>query len=176
MAAGDNPGITVNGVQYPFPTLDTITIREERILYIYADCIVRDFIPAHPEATAEEKAAYQKLQLLKLRDPAFKGALAHIAFRRVNPEMSSEDIEKAIGTVNALEADIAMLWGEEEDPTQTSQKQPESKSDTSEPSSSTGSGRSTENGSDHPVESPAPTGTIALVTSSPGAHPTELAS
>ena len=176
MEAGTNPGITVNGVNYPFPTLDTIDLNEEWILFLGADCVVRDFIPAHPEATDEEKAAYQRLQMLKLRDPRFKRALAHVAFRRGNPGLKYEDIEKAIGTVNALEADIAMLWGEEEDPTQTSQKQPESKSDTSEPSSSTGSGRSTENGSDRPVETPEPTGTTESDTSSPGAPRIELVS
>jgi hypothetical protein len=176
MAAGANPGITVNGVNYPFPTLDTITLDEERILYIYADCVVRDFIPAHPDATDEEQESYRKLQMLRLRNPDFKRALAHVAYRRANSEMPDAEVQKAIGTVNALEADIAMLWGDEEDPPQTSQKQPENRSDTSELSKSTESGRSTTNGSDLADESPEPTGTIALVTSSPGAAPTELAS
>jgi hypothetical protein len=176
MAAGDNPGITVNGVNYPFPTLDTITLDEERILYIYADCVVRDFISAHPDASDEDKEQYQRLQMLRLRNPDFKRALAHVAYRRANAGVEDAEIQKAIGTVNALEADIAMLWGDEEDPPQTSQKQPENKSDTNELSKSTESGRSTANGSETQDETPEPTGTIALVTSSPGAAPTELAS
>ena len=173
---GKNPGIEVNGVRYVLPTLDTITLDEERILYIYADTVIRDFIPAHPDATDEEKDTYQRVQMLRLRNPDFKRALAHVAYRRANPHLASEDIEKAVGSVNALEADIAMLWGEEEDPPQTSQKQPEDTRITSEPSRPTESGRSTENGSAHLDETLEDTGIIASDTSWPGAHLTESVS
>jgi hypothetical protein len=176
MPAASNPGIEVNGVRYAFPTLDTINLDEERILYIYADCVVRDFIPAHPEATEEEKSAYQKLQMLKLRNPDFKRALAHVAYRRRNPGLSDQDIQQAIGTVNAHEADIAMLWGEEEDPQQSSQKQPDDTTSTSEHSRPTDSGSSTTNGSDLPAETPERIGITESVTRSPGARPIELAS
>ena len=174
MEAGKNPGIEVNGVKYDFPTLDTINLDEERILYIYADCVVRDFIPAHPDTTDEEKEQYQRLQMLRLRNPDFKRALAHIAYRRANEGAEDADIQKAIGTVNALEADIAMLWGEEEDPTETSQKQPEYKRSTSEPSRQTDSGRSTPNGSGTQDATLEPTGTTESDTSSPGAPPIAL--
>jgi hypothetical protein len=176
MEAGKNPGIEVNGVRYDFPTLDTINLDEERILYIYADCVVRDFIPAHPDASDEDKETYRKVQMLRLRNPDFKRALAHVAYRRANPNAEDPDIQKAIGTVNALEADIAMLWGEDEDPTQTSQNEPASERSTSEPSRPTDSGRSTPNGSETQAESPEPTGTTGSGTSSPGADLIELAS
>jgi hypothetical protein len=177
MEAGKNPGINVNGENYPFPTLDTITLDEERILYIYSDCVVRDFIPAHPDASDEEKDSYQRVQMLKLRNPEFKRALAHIAYRRANPSFADQDIQKAIGAVNALEADIAMLWGDDdEDPTQTSQKQPDEKKSGSEESKLTDSGRPTTNGSAPVEEIPAPTGTTESATSSLGVAPTALAS
>ena len=170
----DNPGIQLEGEQYQLPTFDTITLDEERILYVYADCVVRDFIPAHPDATDEEKDKWRKLQTLRLRDPNFKRALAHIALMRANPEMSDADLQRKAGTVNALEADIAMLWSDADDPPQTSQKQPESETSTSEHSRLTDSGRSTTNGLDLVDETPAVIGTSALATSSPGSPRIEL--
>jgi len=173
----ENPGIEIRGSRYPFPTLDTITLAEERVLFVYADCVVRDFIPAHPEATDEEKAAYGQLQLRKIRNPDFKRSLAYIAFTRKNNGAEDSEAWKAAGEANALEADIAMLWGDgPSPPAATSQKQPESKRSTSEPSSSMDSGRSTKNGSDLADESPTPTGTTESDTSSPGAPPIALAS
>lgn len=162
-------GIEIDGKQYELPTLDTITLDEERILYIYADTVVQDFIPAHPDASDEDKALYQQLQLRKIRNPDFKKALAHIAYKRENREADDAEIQAAIGLVNALEVDVAMLRGDE-DPHQTSQKQPGSKTSTSEHSSSTDSGRDTETSSDLAVESLGDTGTTGSETSSRGAH------
>jgi hypothetical protein len=168
----DNPGIEIRGSRYPFPTLDTVTLSEERVLFVYADCVVRDFIPAHPEATDEERAAYEQLQLRKIRNPDFKRVLAFIALRRQHPDWKDDEVWSAAGEANALEADIAMLWGDgPSPPAKTSQKPPESTTPTSEPSSSTDSGRSTRNGSDLPAESLTPTGTSESDTPSPGARP-----
>ena len=173
----ENPGIEIRGSRYPFPTLDTVTLSEERVLFVYADCVVRDFIPAHPEATDEEKAAYGQLQLRKIRNPDFKRCLAYIAFRRKHADLDDAEVWKAAGEANALEADIAMLWGDGPDPpAMTSQKQPESKTSTSEHLSSTDSGRSTKNGLDPAAESLTSTGTSESDTSSPGAPPIALVS
>jgi hypothetical protein len=168
----ENPGIEIRGSRYPFPTLDTVTLAEERVLFVYADCVVRDFIPAHPDASDEERAAYEQLQLRKIRNPDFKRCLAYIAFKRQNPDLDDADVWTAAGEANALEADIAMLWGDgPSPPATTSQKQPVSETSTSAPLSSTDSGRSTRNGSDPPAASPTPTGTSESDTSSPGARP-----
>jgi hypothetical protein len=172
----ENPGIEIRGSRYPFPTLDTVTLSEERVLFVYADCVVRDFIPAHPEATDEEKAAYGQLQLRKIRNPDFKRSLAFIAYKRAHPEKDDVDVWAAAGEANALEADIAMLWGDgPEDPQRSSQKQPERKTNTSEDSNSTESGSSTKNGLEPADEIPAPIGTIASDTFSPGVPPIALA-
>jgi hypothetical protein len=168
----ENPGIEIRGSRYPFPTLDTVTLSEERVLFVYADCVVRDFIPAHPDATDEEKAAYGQLQLRKIRNPDFKRSLAFIAYKRAHPEKDDVDVWTAAGEANALEADIAMLWGDgPEDPQMTSQKQPENRTPTSEPSNSTDSGRSTKSGSAPRDENHTPIGTSESDTLSPGAHP-----
>jgi hypothetical protein len=166
----DNPGIQIDGEQYDFPTLDTVTLAEERVFFLYADSVVRDFIPAHPDATDEEKQAYELLQLRKIRNPDFKRSLAFVAYKRKWKDASDTEAWEIAGTVNALEADIAMLWGDgPSPPATTSQKQPVSETSTSEPSSSTDSGRSTRNGSALPDESHTPTGTSESDTSSPGA-------
>jgi len=173
----ENPGIEIRGSKYPLPTLDTVTLAEERVLFVYADCVVRDFIPAHPDATDEEKAAYAQLQLRKIRNPDFKRCLAQISYRRSHPDAEDAAAWEAAGDANALETDIAMLWGDDPDPpAETSQKQPESETSTSEHSSSTDSGRSTTNGSERPDESPAATGTSESDTSSPGVLPIGSAS
>lgn len=175
MEQSKKPGVEVDGETYQLPTLDTITLDEERVLFIYSDTVVRDFIPAHPEVSDEEKKSYERLQLLKLRDPNFKKALAYIALLRAKPELDEAERRAKAGRVNALDADIAMLWGDE-DPTQSSQKPLENKSNTSEPSSSTDSGSSTKNGSDHQEETLVSTGTSESETSSPGAPRIELVS
>lgn len=162
-----NPGIEVDGERLQFPTFDTITIDEERLLYVYSETVVRDFIPAHPEATDEEKEKYRRLQALRVRDPDFKKGLAVIALRRAYPDMPDDERAEKAGRVNALEADIAMLWGEDQDPQQTSQKQPDNTTSTSEPSSSTDSGRDTQTSSDHQGERATPIGTSESGTSSP---------
>ena len=168
------PPIVVEGVEYQLPTMGTITLDEERILYVYSDCIVRDFIPAHPEATEEEAAAWYRRQALRTRDPNFKKALAHIALLRADPKMSDADLQKRAGKANALEVDIAMLWSDAEDPPTSSQQQPENETSTSQPSKLTDSGSSTKNGSDLADETPASIGTSALDTSSPASPRIEL--
>ena len=170
------PGVEVDGETYQLPTLDTITLDEERVLFIYSDTVVRDFIPAHPEVSDEEKKSYERLQLLKLRDPNFKKALAYIALLRAKPELDEAERRAKAGRVNALDADIAMLWGDEDPPAKSSQKPLENRSDISEPSSSTDSGSSTKNGSDPQEETPVSTGTSESETSSPGAPRIELVS
>jgi hypothetical protein len=173
----ENPGIEIRGSRYEFPTLDTVTLAEERVLFVYADCVVREFIPAHPEATDEEKNAYHQLQLRKIRNPDFKRCLAFIAYQRQHPDLEDAEVWKVAGEANALETDIAMLWGDgPSPPVETSQKQQESRRSISEPSSSTDSGRSTKNGSDPVDESLTPTGTSESDTSSPGAPPIALVS
>lgn len=170
------PVIEVDGGQYPFPQLDTILLAEEEILFDYSECVVRDFIPAHPEATEKEKDAYRKVQTMRLRDPAFKRALANIALRRAHPNMSDEDRHEKSGRVNALEAEIWMLWSEDDPPVESSQQPLESKSNTSEPSRLTDSGSSTKSGSDPAGKTPELTGTTESATSSPASPRIELVS
>lgn len=168
-------GFVIDDKRYEIPRLDTITLDEERILYVYADTVLQDFAPAHPDMPDDERAVFDLAQLRKVRNPDFKRALAHIAYRREHPEEADADIQKAIGAVNALEVDIALLRGDDEDPPATSsQKQPAKPSATSTRSKPTDSGSPTESDSDPVDETREATGTTESDTSSPGA--TRLAS
>jgi hypothetical protein len=171
------PGVTIDGREYLLPMFDSITLDEERLMYLYADCVIRDFIPPHPDFSDEEKDAYRRLQLIRWRDPSFKKALVAIALRREHPDMEHEVRDAKAGSVRGIEADIAMLWADDDDPpAESSQKQPEQKRSTSETSSSTDSGSSTKSGSDLADVSPEPTGTSDSLTSSPSVPPIALAS
>lgn len=166
------PGIEIDEEFYSLPTLDTITLDEERVLYLYADTVLQDFAPAHPESSDEEKAAVEALQWRKVRNPDFKRALAHIAYRRRHPEVTDAQVEEAIGKANALQVDLEMLRGDDDSPPDpTSQKQPESESATSLPSRLTDSGSPTEKSSDEADLPPAAIGTTESDTSSPGVVP-----
>ena len=169
-------GFVIDDKSYPIPTLDTINLDEERILFLYADTVLQDFMPVHPDWTDEEKRVYESVQMRKIRNPDFKRALAHIAYRRKNLDLDDAAIQEAIGKVNALEVDLAMVRGDDSPPAQSSQTPLESESNTSKPSRSTDSGSHTQPSSDQEDESPEPTGTIESETSSPGAPRIELVS
>jgi hypothetical protein len=170
-------GFEIEGKLYSFPRIDTITLDEERILYVYADTVLQDFTPAHPEMSKDEQIMYETLQMRKIRNPDFKRALAHIAYKRENPHVQDSDIQVTIGGVSALEVDLALLRGDDDDPpAMTSQKPLESKSDINELSRPTDSGSPTEQSSAQVVDLHAATGTTELETSSRGAVQTELVS
>ena len=167
-AARSPAGFEIDGVHYPIPKLDTITLDEERILYIYADTVLQDFAPAHPEAPEDERAVYEREQLRKIRNPEFKRALAHIAYRREHPDEQDADIQRAIGQVNALAVDIALLRGDDDSPpAPSSQNEPSNRNASRPPSRSTDSGTPTENSSAPSDGHPASTGTTGSGTSSP---------
>lgn len=136
-------GFQIDGERYDIPTLDTITLDEERILYLYADCVIQDFAPSHPKWDEARKAAHDLIQMQKVRNPDFKRALAHIAYRREHPDVSDSEINRALGTINALEVDLAML-GDDPRPPEEGSQNGHSKSSVSElPTRSMVSGSST---------------------------------
>jgi len=158
-------GFLINGEHYEVPTLDTITLDEERVLYLYADCVVQDFLPAHPDWSEDEKVLHIREVLAKVRNPAFKKALAHIAYKRRNSEVADAEIQDALGNLNALDVDIALLRGDVEDPQTDSQKPLEPTNKLSELESHTDSGRPSESYSDPRVVNLRPTGTSESHTS-----------
>ena len=170
-SAGVSPtGFEIDGKHYSIPKIDTITLDEERVLYVYADTVIQDFALPHPEMEEEAKRIYEVMQLRKVRNPDFKRALAHIAYKRENPDVADAEIQVAIGGLNALELDVALVRGDDEDPPALISQRPlESESDTSEHSRPTGSGSPTAIGSARVVDLHERTGTIESDTSSRGA-------
>jgi hypothetical protein len=170
-------GFEIDGERYDIPTLDTVTLDEERIMFLYADCVVQDFAPAHPKWDDNTKTAHDMIQGQKVRNPDFKRALAHIAYRRRHPEMEDSEINAALGKVNALEVDIAMLEGGDASPPDlNSQNELGKQSKTGEPTKSTGSGSPTDSSSEDQAESPGATGTTESGTSSRQSPELELVS
>jgi hypothetical protein len=158
----------INGEAYEVPLFDELTLDEERVLYVYADSVVADFVPPHPEEDDKIAKAILLEQARKIRNPEFKRALAHIAYKRRHPDAADADIQKALGRVNAFDLDLAILRGDADDPpTTTSRKQPENKSGSKPPSSAEASGRDSENTSGIQAVSLARTGTTASDTSFP---------
>lgn len=143
LESGETPavGFEINGERYDIPTLDTLDLDEERILFLFADCVVQDFVPAHPSWSDEEREAHELLLLGRVRNPSLKGALAYIAYRRKHPEVTPEEGMALVGKVRALELDIAMITaGGDDNPPTSSQNEPEPSNGHMQPSSPTGSG------------------------------------
>lgn len=169
-------GFEIEGERYEVPSIFSLNLDEERILYLYADAVVWDFIPPHPKASDEEKQEYFLTQARKLRNPDLKRAVAFIAYRRRHPEVDDGDILKSLGKLNALELNLAMLGGDEDPPDQSSRNEQNEQMQTSGPMSGTDSESNGNSHSAEVVDLPVRTGTPESDTSSPGAPPTGLAS
>jgi hypothetical protein len=114
-------GFEIGDERYSIPSLGSLTLDEERLLFIYADAVVQDFIPAHPDWSEEEVDRHERVMIARVRNPAFKRTLAHIAYRRRHPEIEDDEIQDLLGEVVALDLDVAVLRGDtdDEDPTET---------------------------------------------------------
>lgn len=171
-------GFEVDGERLEIPTLDTITLDEERVLYIYADVVISDFLPIHPDWKDEEKNAHLLLQAQKIRNPDFKRALVHIAYKRAHPDVDSDEINVKVGASGALELDLALLRGrpDETDPQTRSPNERDKTNGTSTLARSGDSGKPTGTSSGTPEASLEDIGISESDTSSPESPPIELAS
>lgn len=178
MADDQNPtGFDINGEVYEVPTLDSFDMDEAQILYDLSGVVLEDFIPPHPDSPEQEKAAHYQLQLLRVRDPGFKRALVHIAYRRKHEEYDRSELDKAVGKMNATDVSIAILTrGDEVDPQTSSPNEPDSKSRTNGTSESSSSGKPSGSDTERPALTLAPTGTSPLGTSYQESPPTPVSS
>jgi len=171
-------GFEVDGERLEIPTLDTITLDEERVLYIYADVVLSDFLPTHPDWSDEDKQAHMMLQGHKIRNPDFKRALVHIAYKRAHPDIDNDEINVKVGEAGALELDLALLRGrpDDEDPQTRSPNGRDKTSANSTLERSGDSGKPSETSSGTPDASLESIGISESDTSSPESPPIELAS
>lgn len=162
-------GFVIDGNTYPIPALDTFDMDEAQVLYDYAGCVLEDFAPAHPEWSEEEKQKWDGDQLAKVRNPAFKRALLHVAYARGNPDLKVTEVREAIGKANALDVTVTLFAGDDAGPPEQTESSPSELSNgrsSSTPSNPTASGPLLSRSSDQPDEIPEPTGTSESDTSS----------
>jgi hypothetical protein len=167
-------GFEIEGRKYPIPMLDSFDMNEAQILFDYANVTLEDFAPAHPDWPDEEREKYEADQLTKVRNPAFKRALLHVAYARGNPGQQFEFVREIIGRANTLDVTVALLTEDDASPpVETSSPRPPSRStDTRTLSKPEASGTGSPNGSDAPDVSPASTGDSSSDTSSQESAPT----
>lgn len=160
-------GFEIDGTRYEIPRLDTFTMDEAQILYELSGVVQEDFAPEDPEASDEVKAAHEAGLESKIRNPAFKRALAHISYRRAHPDLPFDAAALAVGKANALDVTLALFKGEPESPPEmSSPNEPESKPSSSEHSKSEDSGSRLRSVSDPQEETPDRIGTTESDTSS----------
>lgn len=178
MADDQSPtGFDISGEVYEVPTLDSFDMDEAQILYDLSGVILEDFIPAPLDAPDVEKEAHYQLQLVRVRNPSFRRTLVHVAYRRKHPDYDYDELDKAIGKMNATDVSIAVLTrGDEPDPSMSSPKSSDSEKNGSETSESSTSGSDSTNDSERPVLTLAPTGTSPLGTSYQESPPTPATS
>lgn len=162
-------GFEIDGTHYEIPSLNTLTLDEEEILYRYADCVVQDFVPAHPDWDDQTTAAHNFLLNQRVRNPRLKGTLAYLAYRRKNTDVTEEEGMQIVSQVNALALDVAMLSPEDDEspPAQSSQSEPSHSNGHIEPTSLMASGSHIAESLGEAAWTHRPIGTIESVTSYP---------
>jgi hypothetical protein len=133
-------GFEIDGERYPVPSFDTLTLDEAQVLYDFSGLAIEDFVSPDPDATEEEKQAHEKAILERVKNPAFKSALAAIAYMRGHPEVDAKRAREIVGKVTLLE--IAQGLVDEEDAASPPASEPTSTLDASSPRSSPGSNES----------------------------------
>lgn len=171
-------GFEIDGERLEIPTLDTITLDEERVLYIYADVVISDFLPTHPDWKEDERNAHLLLQATKLRNPDFKRALVHIAYKRAHPEIENDEINVKVGQAGAFKLDLELIRAaaERSDPPTGSPNEPDKTNATSPLARNGDSGPRSGTSSGTPDETLESIGISESDTSSPESLPTGSAS
>lgn len=131
--------------------LATMDLDEAQIMYETAGVVQEDFMPADPNGTEEEKQERDREIERMLTRPAFKKAVALIAYRRAHPEASPAEMQERVGKANVLGLTLAMLGEDDEIPPESSSQQPpENVRPINQPSSSEASGSTSGSASDEP--------------------------
>jgi hypothetical protein len=145
-------GIEIDGREYPVPSVFQLTMGEAQVLYDYSGYTVEDFVPPVPGDPDEERMA-------RVKNPAFKRAMVHVAYQRGNPDAAHAEVAKVVDGLEMWGAILDMLVDNDADPTSVSQNKPEN-SQPSETSSTDGSsGRRSSTKSGEQAVTLVPTGT-----------------
>jgi len=99
----------IDGEPYDCPRIDELDLDEEAILWELAKVALPDFMRGHPQSPPEVQHAIDMVAAARTRQPGFKRALVHIAYRRQHPELTFAQIEERVGKVNGLDAEFALF-------------------------------------------------------------------
>src|ERR1051325_7772518 len=95
--------ITINGVKYGLPTVDTFDMDESELLYEKCGLTLEDFaIETDPDGEEYDPEAADELSR-KVKHPGFMRSLVHVAYQRAHPQMSKARVAAVVGKVNTLE-------------------------------------------------------------------------
>lgn len=141
----------IDGRDYPVPSVFQLTMGEAQVLFDYSGYTLEDFVPPVPGESDDKR-------LRQVRDPAFKRAMVHIAYRRGNPEAQDGVVRALVDGVQMLDVTAAMFGDDEPDPTVVSPTAQPSSSGTEGPSTSASFGRPSPVPADLPDAIPAPIG------------------
>lgn len=111
----------IDGREYQIPPVFDLTMGEAQVLYDYSGYALEDFVPPIPGEEDDRMA--------KLRNPAFKRAMVHIAYQRGNPELARPEVAALVDGFDMYEMVAAMYATDDDaDPTLASQNEPPSSS------------------------------------------------
>lgn len=162
----------IDNHEYESPGLDTLTMKERRLLYDLSGIVQEDFAREQDETEEQHTARVAKLT----RIPGFMEALMSVAYWRGHPGLSRDQVQEIVDNTNFLQA--IEKWGEENQdgdalpPAVTSEpdgSSPKGKLDDENGQRPT-SGSDGESTSPEPGSTPASTGTTGSDTSSPRAR------
>lgn len=127
--------IQIDGRDYPVPTVFELTMGEAQVLFDYSGYTLEDFVPPVPGEPDDKR-------LRQVRDPAFKRAMVHIAYRRGNPDMPDDQVRQLVDGVQMLDVTAAMMGDDDEpDPTPVSPNEQPTSSGDDKQSTNASSGR-----------------------------------
>lgn len=81
--------LVIDGARYEFPTIDTFTMGEARVIKRYTGLSLNEL---QPDKKTRKPGVDPS-------DPDFIAALLHIAFARSDPDASSDELEKRVDAV-----------------------------------------------------------------------------
>lgn len=145
---------TIDGADYPIPTLTSFTL-DEALLFHRHNGYPVERLWLEPRAGAARRAYLDRID-----HPALKQTLAHVAYRRGNPDTPDTEIEEIIRRIPYSDLLIAFLApGKDPDPVPLDEtRAPRRSSGRAKSAATRRSGDGSTSGSERPAARRAPTG------------------
>lgn len=102
---------TIDGTEYPIPSLVSFTMDEAEVFYTANGYPVEDLWPV----PAEDDHEGLRVRLAQLRHPSVTRALLHVAYVRGNPGATSKKVGEVVGEVRLIDALLAYIPNDDDD-------------------------------------------------------------